>query len=877
MQCSKCGKKLQNRSKFCSNCGKENAVFISSKKVMYSLENFVLFKKLKNYISERKNRETALMCVVAGVVVLSFVFDIINFPFSNFLSIKYHEKDELFATIYAVQASASTICIAIVALLANSIQEKAYGTSLSRYIMYEKPYYFKHNRVIFANILLILSDYVLLSMQLYNTLLAFFLTSILLLLFMIKDVVRIFTSKDELIEEMKDFALNMAFRNKSIFTGFRNELITAIETNNSLLVKTDFELLVELFANDCSNNSANNLSDLEDICIDALTILPATNSKAMNESILSNVIKLYVIANKKYGNEQRTINLSIFDKSSKYIFRLIVSLDFSQLADTKIIDKFHSELYKNVTFNKAKNRNTPNRDNGFNLHYWSYSLYYAFFVYNRLDLSENDQYTIKRWLFEDVKDLLKFGIYKDERRDILVQEISLYTKAFIDSLDKKAISEFFFVDETFNYLGKSTYINQILIYLYYLASREKSSDEKLDKIKNFSSLMLSENVRICANYLHRYMRNDSYSIKIDFMIIQNQINNWEFMPGKKAKWLVLEDVVNDYFIWSLLNVHFDNSSLYKSINEIIKGYEFKFYDRYIGPNDQQRLINEYRVFNHYFLNEKSSDIKTESQYGRLQIALRQLYKNSIIDQGKSDPITETKVTDFIQSAKIVLDSQISAVFGKFPKIDNESEDTTITKTVSITPIEIDSSYMDSMFISELFVEYFYQGSISILSLIVSDEISLLTIADSADDKLTSFFKEIKIIDRIDTIIGNPNYFYADKEYDNYMKLIQDKFTLFQSFDTNSLVAINSQKLSIAIKDLKIEIVDFPEQEIEDRASLDGEGNYMFNVTNDIFLPFSKSELHDYFHNTRKKMIVSANISYSINHPPIGAGIMIVSG
>ena len=78
----------------------------------------------------------------------------------DFLILKYETPADLLLTLFSVQASISTISIAVVSIITGVTNETIYGVSVSKYITSIKPKIFKHKFLIIASLVWIFGNYI---------------------------------------------------------------------------------------------------------------------------------------------------------------------------------------------------------------------------------------------------------------------------------------------------------------------------------------------------------------------------------------------------------------------------------------------------------------------------------------------------------------------------------------------------------------------------------------------------------------------------------------------------------------------------------------------------------------------------------------------
>ena len=91
---------------------------------------------------------------------------------------------------------------------------------------------------------------------------------------------------------------------------------------------------------------------------------------------------------------------------------------------------------------------------------------------------------------------------------------------------------------------------------------------------------------------------------------------------------------------------------------------------------------------------------------------------------------------------------------------------------------------------------------------------------------------------------------------------------------NLYFILDSTLFQISITNIRIKYEDLTWDEITESCKMTDENTVSYNVTNNIFIPFEKSELIKHITNTKKKLLVYADIKYRTKADKIGAGIEI---
>lgn len=122
------------------------------------------------------------------------------------------------------------------------------------------------------------------------------------------------------------------------------------------------------------------------------------------------------------------------------------------------------------------------------------------------------------------------------------------------------------------------------------------------------------------------------------------------------------------------------------------------------------------------------------------------------------------------------------------------------------------------------------------------------------------------------MIGYKSWFYGQKK-EKQFRLFEKNCKLIKSANNSNvligvdsrLVYFNINKLNIKIE--KMNLDDFPD------IKKDTNDNYLYNITNDIYIPFSKRELEQYINDTKRKVIFELDYNFGFLDDIIGVGII----
>lgn len=282
--------------------------------------------------NKTKIRNTIIEWVVVAflgcIVLLSCFADYSIISVPKCFVLTFSNSEDLFLELFSVQASVSTLGIAIVTIIAGFTNDYIYGVSLSGFITTLKPKLLKHNILIIANLVIVFINYFCVSYSLFNTSIALFTVSIVITIILMKKAFVIFLGKDNIKKEIYEYVLDNY--SKSIISDLGRELLKAIELGDSLVIQEDYSIIKSIFEKEVKNilyKESEVTTQISDIVADALEKVSGQhNSKRSNDCLLF-IAEMYEIANK--GDVP--LKLDIWENNSKNYFRALKDLTYEQL------------------------------------------------------------------------------------------------------------------------------------------------------------------------------------------------------------------------------------------------------------------------------------------------------------------------------------------------------------------------------------------------------------------------------------------------------------------------------------------------------------------------------------------------------------------
>lgn len=819
--------------------------------------------KNKNIIFEI----VTLVCCL-GFIVCSLLVDLSVIVLPDFLVLKVNDIEGLFLTLFTVQASVSTVSIAIVSLITGLINENVVGISVSRFITHLKPKLFKHNMLITACLLVTFFNYICVSFTLFNLCIALFTISIFIIILLVRDTCVVFLGKNDIRYQIKNFVVNNY--NEDILVGIHNELLSAIETGNTLVINSNLDVIKAIFKKEVeiSNyTTTETIEQLSKIICDSFAKITFDHNSQKSNKFLKFICDIYSIANE---NEEKILHLTIWDDMDASFFRAMRDLKFEQLKEDSVYIKFHTELCKNM----------KDRDDEYIKH--SKLKYYTSWMYSLFiidsEFQENEKKRIKKNLYDMLRLSLsyrKFSKTNEAIDRLLVYEICNLHKSMIDNGDVDGLTNLFFEHIDYNKTNQSHNLIYMItmIYLYYLAKRDKLVEG--NKLQLYANKILDVNYNVNSCF---YLDIDILKlVREELPFIKSILSNWEYMPESGARYIIIDSVIEDFFVFVSLGKFWDNDLINNVVDILAPQSMFSLYNRYFAMDNGKRVKKLYAEFESLINNEKDEGF-IDQKISILNDIFNKRYTEETINEGKNRKITDEKKEWF---TKQVIDNLNNIYIEKLKPFEFNTDD-------SDTPI---STLNKEIIYSEIISYYFFEEKTFneyIKERIFDEFITtfLQTIFDNIEYKKLFYKNKEKQKTLIDlaeknkvnaTIaIGNRDEFRGEEDSGLLNKYTKNMKRIKYPGGYNYYFLLDNTLIEFSIEDIKVKYENPIWENYKHKCKEVDSLNVLYNVTNDIYIPFSKNELEVYINNTEQLVTVYANIKFRLKGKKVGVGIEITT-
>lgn len=768
-------------------------------------------------------------------------------------------------TIFQVQASIVTLGIALISLLSGASKEMVFGIPVSHYIMQKKPFIFTHKNSILVELTLIIISYYLIALNYYNTLITNFIFSIIIIVFMTCDIFMVFYGPQHIKGEIKEYCLKYFGKSgtndqrKDILAGLYRDIEYSLEIKNYMRIKDNLRTLEDCFITLINNGKADIIlweDSYTNICIK----LFEQKNGDISSIAVDSVCRIYEGADIRNNLD---LILHIWDKIDRDFFKEITNI---KPTDLNIINRLHWNLYYSLRFLDGKQKN--------NLSLNSYASYiYFILVNNKQIIDKNELYKFKTTLFETI-DMFIHYIFKDDyRKKIAYNDLCNYSRVLINNGEHEILNETFlkFLDKNNWELDEARYIFIVLIYLYYLSLKEELATQSQ---KEWASKILKEYQNDISNFLVMYSLSLDPINKNLIEDINNQVNGWEIMTEGEAKYCIIDGVVQEFFLFYILANIYDAKDLIEKLRFLISDNEFIFYNTYVGQN-KERTRKAYEEFLKIFYARGHSLEESRETIDKFESVLINIYKLSEIEKAKEKNLPSE--SNFRELEAKLRNSILSSLTPNLELFNHKPPGQLEKYKQEIIRVNTFTAFLTERYELEYLLKEAKNQLVRIICYVIRDKVISERVSIKNKNMLEVFFELVNKVDiDLDTLIGYRNWFYGKQSQEDF-QMFESKMKKVKADGINDRVfAVNRSCLFIELEDVDVNIDNLTEQEMIESARIDEHGKYLYNITNDIFLPFEKEELIEYLSNARKIVKVSFDINYGLccDMPYIGAGIII---
>lgn len=763
-------------------------------------------------------REALWMCMCGLVLVVWGGFSVLGDVYQTTFWLESDFKDDFHSFImgiYQVQVTFITLSIALIAILNGFTKETILGITIPEYITSKKYKYLPMKNVTIAVLFCALINAFFISIRYYYTTIFLFVMSILVIVFLARDIFSSFSGQKYWENKIKThyvffFEHSIDNSKKKDALNKINEEIKLISMKSELInIKRDLDCLSELY--NILKEKNNHL--WQSYYIEIINFLMETQDKNINKLALDSLGLII----EKHGID----NLTVI-KSPTFFYKVLNAIS---IFNTEERFEFYW-MYRSTMLAVIKNE-----EENFMFEYYS-AMFYSKFINN----ANNDA------LLKNDKIRLYEGIFGNRNLLVVIHELLEYTKVLIDSNEVDVLDETYskkMVDYDYYSRQNQTmifYFFVVEVYLYYVAINEPlATIENQEKWKAF----LKKKKKGNSFFNPEFIFSEDLIEKIRFKLFK-----WE-KRSEEGKILIINEVIDKFLVYySLLNNRYGND-FSEAIRVIMNNNHENLYFEFM--NNKQNIKDEINTFIQYFSNENFSEIQINNLMLFLIKTINEWYlKFEIKDNCVEDE--SQKKFEFTKSISEGLKKELeedflNTRFLTFSKVQNRSYEKKVLEYIGfIYSIKHRDSIKDKL--RSMLWNYFI------------GEIKKNSISCECKD-YDDFEKIINEHPEIDTVIGT-KYWSNFEDINKYKKFLSDKKKI-NFVGKNVLYLYSGEQNYIKLNSLHVQVTSLMPEDVE--KSIKSIGNeYTCKTINDFSCELSDKDLM-----LKYKMSLGRNILVTINY------------
>ena len=817
----------------------------------------------------RKQKEIIAIIIITVFFITSLLLDAcLLHPFSWIIS----KNEDMFKELFAVQATISTLTIAIVSILSGTLSDSYYGVPLSQFISNIKPWFFKHRRVVVIGLASTLINYFFTAIKLYNLSIFCFFASVCAAIYLAYEIYIVYSGKEKIKKEIYDYyyanynQLGINYLRKSLLDYNTDKM------NDSLSLSDNIELFENIYIQKL-NRQENNYDEMDTLLSDVFSKFNKQGEKSKLTKLNNTVVSIYVKAN----SFDTPFALKLWDEISYPVYESWRIVDLSQWDMRQAITSLNIELYINQIITKEIVKNyKDNPTEEFVAYNCKNIPNYASELYKAMKRKEYGASTKNRLLGDSIlllsrllssnsnKKTNETFVYKNSQ--ILLELLNLY-RLLAYFKETEIIKEYIF--ERNYYRSDNIIISRfiLLIYLYYLSKEPLISDDLKDWVKKIIDVNKSAVYR-CISQLNSAIIKEFYPFLLDLM------STWEEMPRKGGKTIIIDKIITDAVIFSftVINRYEKEAELSSVIKTIFNKRIDSAYSLYCRDDDSMteewiKQFNEFFCLPINYCSESANFLRKVISNLRLKQEIETLNHSLWDSRKKYQELVSNLINYFMDDNKFLFSNE-----------NNENEEYTYQKSTACLLLQ------KRIIASSLNAE----DRIELLEPLIKDNIIQNIVEKCISNKLIKVekisrkdkHKQKRLIElakeqglSVDTFIGRE---YIPHE--SNPSLIKKQYNNIHSFEPNyrdnRLFLIDSKKLSATISDIQFSMYPSNAKNLEYEKKEKPDGTILYQTIDGAYLPFSKTQYRRYLKHNIKIIYLTAIIRIKASSGICGVGIEI---
>ncbi|WP_338470933.1 hypothetical protein R4Z10_19500 [Niallia sp. XMNu-256] len=623
-----------------------------------------------------------------------------------------------------------------------------------------------------------------------------------------------------------------------------NQNLNIFEENISLMYEILEKILEESVQPNKSNLYKSLLLYLDLICKQLL-------DRGLEQTAIDLIIKVYKIINKSKQD-----NLFVyFGDSINMLLKQMREYRFNQL-----LQLHWDQLIYHMVSNAGLNDNEVLVDN--NIPTFIQSMYTSINE-NKILESNDKEYLLDRIL----EDVFRFEYYNnaDYTKIIIFRTLNNLLLIMIRIKDRSSLKRALEMVRAKKIHLDSTVVTKVYLtisaYLYYLVYKEGM--EEIDKREY---ILIFENLK--EQLLDSLEFYDTHQFWMHYKAIKLELKRWELIDGD-SKWLMMDNVVREYFLFLTIINDLDLTSVSQDI--LTEAELFSIINPYLNKNQlSENLVYMYKQFVEAFSNE---DRNIYADMKRFKEEALLMYKYFRLKEVREDSKNEEQIEENLKNLKFEIEKglRVSPILDGMIVL-KEAEEVkhhTLEQNINtpVTFIANQRNYSIDSF-KQTILHTFERNLIHTL---IQYGFINESIPHTHPQKINNLLKLVERINKIN--VSNINVFISGiapdspqlYQEDDISKLAYTNFTnaveKYIIANQRYWLGYDNRTISVRVKNCEVKMVKMNESEIREKLTeiQKEKDKYLINVTNEIYLPFTKEEAMEYLFLNNVKIQVNIEL------------------
>lgn len=859
----------------------------------------------KKYINERF-LYVMVWCGLLGVNLLGVLLDIL--AFLGYPGITVENLADYAAVVIQVQATIAALGLTVVTLLGNVLNKKILGIGVAEFILNRQHRILnQRNATVFCMILSGISVFVYV-IHLYNLIFTLFLSTLIIIIYMLFSVCQIFQSEDRLFGKISDYLICNALRNDDVLEAFLKFPCQEIDELKGYKSDQYSEVVCEIWKKELNviaeADKAENIFEGQKQQFVFLvknmekTIAAFIDSQdgeqlAVGLELLYKVYDIYLESGivRSAWNE-----ITIFSDVNENIVRASRRAKeddcfwmYFSIPDIVLKTAVYSELKTDESDRRSMVRVTSDAS--------KIKSYYISLIYSSRDveLSPHEKYWMG-YLIQDGPYTLgpvarSDSTIADECEYTIAvgaAEILLgYTWALIQYGYKDIVQNVFF--DAFlqrAYLGISEldarYGMSVLMYIYYVAyQEEKSLTDLYGSLRMDCRELMQKNEALIKRFADILIEDDYISADMLDWIKKN-LRMYEILPTDKAKLMIMEAVVDEYIVLMTALCTISTERFQRILSKVIGDRYFSFYEMFCEPERETKVRNAISYIYYGYVWSETGGVQEETDvkqqdiiYQMVTTTIAGLYAENawkeVVDRAASVQIepAEQKLCQLVedhlrQNVERMLSPLAEEQTGK-----NAINEKKQQKTVTLLCMEVPIQMLEETSLVDRIADVLDSNLVSLLySVWFKDHLEHYVIKNDKQ-ALENYLAKVSTYET-DFILGR-NFSWltcAGEDYRRYRERLDSIDHWMVYGDQDFILDLNTRRFEISLINVETVICDLSLKEIDERIRQDADVCSV-NVTNNIWLNYSREKAREYIKRSRKRIDIRCTLECGFYADMIG--------